>query len=77
MATFEEQFPSLNGKRKDILGDRTGQEWSGFYIDEDDVKANCLDKQRVIEELLFRIKQHEHNREIVAMLTGIIERLSL
>lgn len=49
MATFEEQFPSLNGKRKDILGDRTGQEWSGFYIDEDDVKAHCLDKQRVID----------------------------
>lgn len=56
--TFEEQFPSLKGKRKDILGDRTGQEWSGFYIDEDDVKAHCLDKQRsreIIDELTIDV----------------------
>lgn len=30
---------TLSDKRKDILKDRTGQEWSGFYLDEDDLKS--------------------------------------
>lgn len=41
---FQETHPSLQGRRKDILGDRTGQIWSGIYIDEDDVRRFTLDK---------------------------------
>ena len=34
---------TLSDKRKDILSDRTGQEWTGIYVDEEDLKKTLKD----------------------------------
>jgi len=69
-ATFEEQFPSLEGKSFDKF-------WNGIDLAtlddlmlwERDVKENCLDKQKVKESIdkIFDIDDHEdevHNKMI-------------
>ena len=66
----EKPKESLSDKRKDILKDRTGEEWSGIYLQEEDTKEKIQNARRRIESELhensenmkhkgFRIRTHD------------------
>ena len=61
--------PTLSDKAKDILGDRTGHEWTGIYYQEEDIKE-------FIKEVKKEIKEAENEYKEIYNVPDIIDELA-